>query len=240
MIKRFLFNPNCYRNKIFITAQDVIGEYAFAGCEDFDYISFDESLKVIKRNAFDGWPNLAVVDFGSDKINSIKQQKDEEIFYFISSKIEVVEKKSNDDDLLIIQAETFRNCKRLHTVILPCDKNIRIEKNAFVGCDKLRNVVAIGDDILFSEDAFLGCPESLTFICTENSSVDIYARENGFKTVYVELESKPSDEMTTGKKSDDSSLKKIFDEIVKIEESVREIESLVCKQTEQNNFAEKK
>lgn len=196
-VKRFLFNSNFYRNKLFLKAAQVVEEYSFAMCEDFDLVSFDGNLKVVKSSAFESCPNLEVVDFNfvpkDDKINESSEDESTESRVICCEAVnpgsaaagtdnDGKENKSSFD--LTIQVDAFKNCKKLHTVILPVNGNVLIEKNAFIGCDKLRNVVALGD-VTIDNGAFSCCQESLTFICKENSKVDTFARENGFKTIYV-------------------------------------------------------
>lgn len=207
-VKRFLFNPDFYRNKLFLKAAQVVEEYSFAMCEDFDLVSFDGNLKVVKSSAFESCPNLEVVDFNfvpkDDKITESSEGKSTKSSEDESTESRVIcceavnpdsvadktdnytnENKENKSSFdLTIQVDAFKNCKKLHTVILPVNGNVLVEKNAFIGCDKLRNVVALGD-VTIDNGAFTCCQESLTFICKENSKVDTFARENGFKTIYI-------------------------------------------------------
>lgn len=75
--------------------------------------------------------------------------------------------------------------KNLYSLILPQEKIVIIEKNAFLGCEHLRNVISLNNEIQINDGAFSACPQDLTFICVENSNADIYSREHGNKVIYV-------------------------------------------------------
>ena len=86
---------------------------------------------------------------------------------------------------ITIQHESFKNCTKMQTLILPVSKEISIEKDAFKGCSTLRTVVACSDTIHFTENPFEDCPEELVFICYKGSAIEQFARENGYRWINV-------------------------------------------------------
>ena len=87
-----------------------------------------------------------------------------------------------------IQAGAFKGCSGLATLVLPKvpkEHTLVIEKDAFFGCESLRTVVAICGKIAFTGNPFDGCSDHLTFVCEENSEVERFARENGYRSVCV-------------------------------------------------------
>ena len=88
----------------------------------------------------------------------------------------------------IIQSNAFKDCAKLATLVLPkVDDNHKlvIENDAFCACGSLRTVVALCDTIDFTGNPFAEEAEHLTFICKENSGVARFAREHGYRSVYV-------------------------------------------------------
>ncbi len=91
-----------------------------------------------------------------------------------------------------IQANAFKECAKLATLVLPelkgkdSDNKLVIEKDAFCGCGALRTVVALCDKAEFTGNPFASSPEHLTFVCKKDSDVARFARENGYRSVYVE------------------------------------------------------
>lgn len=178
MIKRFIYNANAYSKKIYLN-DSIIESSAFADSMDFDFIAFDNKIKQIKQNAFENCSELQVVDFYCETVEKNQSQSKYRCIVLIRENNKIINEK------LYIQFESFKNCKKLHSLLLPVNKPVIIEKNAFFGCDQLRTVVAINGNIQINEGAFSGCSSDLTFICIENSHVDIYAREHGYKIINV-------------------------------------------------------
>lgn len=173
MIKRFICDLKNYSKKIFIDA-GIVDSNAFANSKGVDFITFNNNIKIIKQSAFSNCEDLEIVDF-----NQISKNENENI-------IMIKESEDNENNgTLYIQSEAFKNCKNLHSLILPQEKNVIIEKNAFLGCEHLRNVISLNNEIQINDGAFSACPQDLTFICVENSNADIYSREHGNKVIYV-------------------------------------------------------
>ena len=86
-----------------------------------------------------------------------------------------------------IQTNAFKGCSSLTTLVLPqISGTLTIEKDAFSGCEKLRAVVAVCGNVDFTGNPFSGCPAHLTFVCKKDSDVARFARENGYRSVYVD------------------------------------------------------
>ena len=85
----------------------------------------------------------------------------------------------------IIQTSAFSGCKKLHTVVFPKCSKLTIEKSAFANCSSLRTVVAFVDEISFTENPFEECPKELIFVCSKDSEIERFARENGYGIIYA-------------------------------------------------------
>lgn len=151
-----------------------ISEKAFYNPWNLRRVYFDDNLEKIKKEAFGDCSELEVFccgevcDNNDDKDSTIKDLK-------FNQKV----------DSFVIETKAFSGCTQLHTVVLPECKKLIIEKDAFKGCKELRTVVCFCDKILFTENPFEGCPESLVFIGnkdTEQEFSDLkrFARENGY------------------------------------------------------------
>lgn len=172
---------------ITISPETEIREKAFA-CSSFNSISIKSALTKIEKSAFENCNELLNFVCGE-----IAQDKAENINGINLTEI------STD---FTVQKDAFKNCSKLETVILPeikkaefkrkgskkVDeaKKLIIEKDAFSGCESLRTVVALCDEIDFTENPFADCPEYLTFVCRKNSKIDRFARENDYRSIYVE------------------------------------------------------
>lgn len=154
-----------------------ISEKAFYNPWNLRRVYFDDNLEKIKKEAFGDCSELEVFccgevcDNNDDKDSTIKGLK-------FNQKV----------DSFVIETKAFSGCTQLHTVVLPECKKLIIEKDAFKGCKELRTVVCFCDKILFTENPFEGCPESLVFIGnkdTEQEFSDLkrFARENGYRYV---------------------------------------------------------
>ena len=153
-----------------------IAKSAFAH-SDVEKILFKGCPKNIGEKAFEGCESLTTVIFG-------ELGKDEAIEQSVLKNLTLA---STTGDFTI-QANAFKDCAKLATLVLPKldDKHkLVIEKDAFCGCRALRTVVAICDKADFTGNPFANSPEHLTFVCKENSEMARFARENGYRSVYV-------------------------------------------------------
>ena len=153
-----------------------IAKSAFAH-SDVEKILFKGCPKSIGEKAFEGCESLTTVIFG-------ELGKDEAIEQSVLKNLTLASATGD----FTIQANAFKDCAKLATLVLPKldDKHkLVIEKDAFCGCRALRTVVALCDKADFTGNTFANSPEHLTFVCKENSEVARFARENGYRSVYV-------------------------------------------------------
>lgn len=153
----------------------------------------------IKENSF-AHSSLSSINIKSalTKIEKSAFKNCNELLNFVCGSLEETQNQTNTSSNInginlteiksdfIIQKDAFKNCSKLETVILPQSKKMIIEKDAFSGCESLRTVVALCDEIDFTENPFADCPEYLTFVCRKNSKIDRFARENDYRSIYVE------------------------------------------------------
>ena len=170
--ERFFFSVNNdFDNKKIAIENEVVAFNAFKNVNNVEYITFNSCYR-IEESAFENCNDLTTVAFGETKENKTTNG----CIYGIS-----IPTLKN----LTIQHAAFRNCSKLHTVILP---NVRgkltIEKEAFAGCNTLRTVVFPQNctNIDISGDAFMG-NSNIEFVCKEDSEVARYAREHDMKIV---------------------------------------------------------
>ena len=149
-----------------------IGERAFHAPWNVKRVFFDENLAKIKKEAFKDADELEVF--------CCTGKKGEENFL---KGLET--NKLLDVTEFSVETLAFSGCVNLHTVIFPNCGTLKIEKNAFSDCKELRTVVAIAEEIDFTENPFSDCPEYLTFVCEKDSAVARFARENGYNRIYV-------------------------------------------------------
>ena len=169
-----------------------IRENAFA-YSSFNSINIKSELTKVGESAFENCNKLCNFVCGSLEENQNQTNT--------NSNIKGISLKEIESDF-IIQKDAFKNCSKLETVILPKikkseskrkvskklyeTKKLIIEKDAFSGCESLRTVVALCEEIDFTENPFADCPDYLTFVCRKNSKIDRFARENDYRSVYVE------------------------------------------------------
>lgn len=67
-----------------------------------------------------------------------------------------------DNGDLLIQSNSFDDCKNLDSVCITCNK-LTIEKDAFIGCSKIRAVVLICSDLALRKDSFLESTETTIY-----------------------------------------------------------------------------
>ena len=163
-------------------------------------VLFDEKLKTIEKEAFKDCSKLEV--FCCCQVSNLQKKE------IVNLKINelVTETKmekssgqpennqenseSNKDmeikkENFIIQTSAFSGCKNLHTVVFPKCSKLTIEKSAFANCSSLRTVVAFVDEISFTENPFEECPKELIFVCSKDSEIERFARENGYGIIYA-------------------------------------------------------
>lgn len=154
-----------------------ISESAFAH-SDAEKILFKNCSPNIGEKAFEGCKLLTTVIFG-------EVEKDETFEKSVLKNVTLAPATGN----FTIQANAFKDCAKLATLVLPKvdDKHkLVIEKDAFFGCGALRTVVAIYGEIDVTGNPFADSPEHLTFVCKKDSGVARFARENGYRSVYVD------------------------------------------------------
>ena len=168
-----------------------ISASAFAH-SDVEKILFKDCPESIGEKAFEDCESLTTVIFGelgkngtaADEGNSNSANCETKIGKSVLKNVKLV---SAGDDFTI-QANAFKDCAKLATLVLPQvddEHKLVIEKDAFSGCNSLRTVVALCDKADFTGNPFADSPEHLTFVCKENSEVARFARENGYRSVYV-------------------------------------------------------
>ena len=157
-----------------------IEESAFENCADLKQVLWMENSKAKNpRTCNIIGINIPIVQNDSENPEGAKETKNPT--------------NSNDPNVptapdLEIQRGAFKGCSNLQTVILPKSKNIVIEKEAFGGCQNLRTIVFPCEGKQFvdiSGDAFVGCSK-VTFVCSNTSTANRYAREHGFEIVNIE------------------------------------------------------
>lgn len=140
---------------------------------------FYNELKTIEKEAFKNCEKLEIFAC----IEKEPEKESENLNNY--PRIEGMKISELNSGIFEIQTSAFESCINLETVILPqCSNSSKliIEKSAFKGCSSLRTVVAQFDEISFTENPFEDCPEYLTFVCSKNSAVERFARENGYRT----------------------------------------------------------
>lgn len=162
-----------------------ISEFALAN-SDAENILLKGQFSSIRESAFENCDKLKTVIFGElgeDEVFKVKKGNEE-----IETSILRNVKLASAAGIPTIQTNAFKGCSQLTTLILPKvsdNKTLTIEKDAFSGCEKLRTVVAICGNADFTGNPFSGCPAHLTFVCENGSDVARFARENGYRSVYV-------------------------------------------------------
>lgn len=164
-------NENCSETNV-LSGIKTIENKAFHLAPNLKRVIFDENLKIIKQEAFRDCSDLelfASKDVAESESDFIKSMKD----------------KKNKKKSFTLETLAFANCENLHTVVLPCCKNLKIEKDVFSGCTSLRTVVIFAETISFTENPFRECPKTLAFICSKDSPIEQFARENGYRSICV-------------------------------------------------------
>ena len=161
-----------------------ISESAFAN-SDVESIQLSNCSKSIGKSAFENCDKLKTVIFG--ELGGKKKIENSILKNDGQGTITLKNVKPASVTDFTIQTNAFKGCSSLTTLILPqINGTLTIEKDAFSGCEKLRSVVADCGNADFTGNPFSGCPARLTFVCEKNSKVDRFARENGYRSVYVD------------------------------------------------------
>lgn len=182
-LKYFLFamntnkenNEECYFKDI-----QTIKNGAFKNVKNLERIYFNEKLQKIEKNAFKD--NISLEVFCCCNIEKFKKSDNEnlELTDIIADKTADKQKKN-----FTVEAFSFSGCENLTTVVFPKCSKLTIEKFAFENCSSLRTIVVLAEEISFTDNPFEDCPSDLVFICKEDSTVERFARENGYGIVYV-------------------------------------------------------
>lgn len=182
-LKYFLFamnknienNEECYFSDI-----QTIKNGAFKSVKNLEHIYFNEKLQKIEKNAFKDNINLEV--FSCYNIEKFKESDNAnlELNDIIADKTADEQNKN-----FTVEAFSFSGCEKLNTVVFPNCSKITIEKFVFENCSSLRTIVVLAEEISFTDNPFEDCPSDLVFICNKDSTVERFARENGYGIVYV-------------------------------------------------------
>lgn len=157
-----------------------IAEKAFISTNEVRRVFFDKTLTKIQKDAFKNCENLEVFccrETESATPEDVKFGED-------SAKLKGLN-TSNIQSGFVIETSAFIDCRKLQTIILPKCKVLRIEKNAFSGCDRLRSVICLAKKSEFSDNPFDDCSKDLVFVCSKDSEIEQFARENGYRYVNV-------------------------------------------------------
>lgn len=186
-LKYFLFAMNTNIEKIeecYFSDIETIKSDAFKNVKNLERIYFNEKLQKIEKNAFKD--NISLEVFSCCNIEKFKESNNEnlELNDIIADKTAdktADEQKKN----FAVEAFSFSGCENLNTVVFPKCSKITIEKFAFENCSSLRTIVVLAEEISFTDNPFEDCPSDLVFICNKDSTVERFARENGYGIVYV-------------------------------------------------------
>lgn len=184
---------------------EIIKSKAFQNPWNVKRVLFDEKLKTIEKESFKDCSELEVFCCGqvSDlqkneivnlKINELVTEMKMEKSSGQPENKEIENNQENSEsnkdmeikkENFIIQTSAFSGCENLHTVVFPKCSKLTIEKSAFANCSSLRTVVAFVDEISFTENPFEECPKELIFVCSKDSEIERFARENGYGIIYA-------------------------------------------------------
>ena len=192
---------------------EIIKSKAFQNLRNVKRVIFDEKLKTIEKEAFKDCSKLEVFcccqvsnlqkkEIVNLKINELVSEQELESETNQSDNTDTNEKTSdgtdsnkkhagNQTDVVLkkydfnVQTNAFSGCENLHTVVFPKCSKLTIEKSAFENCSSLRTVVAFVDEISFTENPFEDCLKELTFVCSKDSEIERFARENGYGIIYA-------------------------------------------------------
>lgn len=187
-------NKDCSESNVFRGIKTIQNK-AFYLAPNLKRVFFDKSLEKIKQEAFKDCSDLEI--FGPTDIDeSQSNQKSDSLSSGEPTNIaesqsdiifneEYIKKMKDEKKSLTIETLAFANCENLHTVILPYYQSLKIEKDAFSGCTSLRTVLTFAETFSFTENPFRECPKTLVFICSKDSFIEQFARENGYRSICV-------------------------------------------------------
>lgn len=183
MNKNIENNEECYFSDIQTIKSD-----AFKNVKNLERIYFNEKLQKIEKNAFKD--NISLEVYSCCNIEKCKENnnKNLELNDIIADKTadktadETADKQKKN---FTVEAFSFSGCEKLNTVVFPKCSKLTIEKFAFENCSSLRTIVVLAKEISFTDNPFEDCPSDLVFICNKDSTVERFARENGYGIVYV-------------------------------------------------------
>lgn len=187
-------NKDCSEINVFRGIKTIKNK-AFYLAPNLKRVFFDKSLEKIKQEAFKDCSDLEI--FGPTDIDeSQSNQKSDSLSSGEPTNIaesqsdiifneEYIKKMKDEKKSLTIETLAFANCENLHTVILPYYQSLKIEKDAFSGCTSLRTVLTFAETFSFTENPFRECPKTLVFICSKDSFIEQFARENGYRSICV-------------------------------------------------------
>lgn len=85
----------------------------------------------------------------------------------------------------VVREEAFAGCTNLYSAVMK--RGVKtIESKAFKGCTNLKSVKVPNNVTDIADDAFEGCSRAV-FYCDEGSYAEQYAKEHGFKVIYMKL-----------------------------------------------------
>lgn len=183
---------------------EIIKSKAFQNPWNVKRVLFDEKLKTIEKEAFKDCSELEVFCCGKfcdqqkEKIVNLKVNEllKKQNSYLSSDRVSETHtdgtntsQYKEDEKILkgefVVQSFAFSDCENLHTIVFPKCSKLIIEKSAFENCSSLRTVVAFTDKISFTENPFEDCSKELTFVCSKDSEIERFARENGYGIIYA-------------------------------------------------------
>ena len=179
-LKYFLFAINTNNEECYFSDIETIKSDAFKNVKNLERIYFNEKLQKVEKNAFKD--NISLEVFCCCNVEKCKENNNDnlELNYIIADKTAGKKKKN-----FTVEAFSFSGCENLSTVVFPKCSELTIEKFAFENCSSLRTIVVLAEEISFTDNPFVDCPSDLVFICKKDSTVERFARENGYGIVYV-------------------------------------------------------
>ncbi len=190
--KAFYLAPNLKR-VFFDKSLEIIKQEAFKDCSDLEIfgptdIAESQSNQQTYPTSSGESTNIAGSQ-SNQKSDSLSSGESTDIAKSQSDIIfneEYIKKMKKDKKKsLTIETLAFANCENLHTVILPYYQSLKIEKDAFSGCTSLRTVITFAETFSFTENPFRECPKTLVFVCSKDSFIEQFARENGYRSICV-------------------------------------------------------
>lgn len=123
---------------------------AFAKCESLHTIILAKNVSYIEDNTFNGCISLKNVTWP-------KNLEDIGHYSFVGTALEVLDLRQCID-LYYISAYAFADCKKLHTIIFPANKNITLKSFAFNNCTALQYIdKAPITKLITCPETFEGC-----------------------------------------------------------------------------------